>query len=153
TEMALGRRQRAAPPNASLISAAREAELARLPQVDPDVRNFWADYLLGRSRVVGMELLASTAAYRNFMELQAGLLRLGEGQRVVDLGSGTGDFSLGLGRGFAPENLTVLEIDFLRDALNRARTRRKNAGEETPIRTLQCVGDLDLNRVESIPVS
>src|SRR5262249_13875280 len=94
SEMTLGRRAKGALPRVSRLAAARPAELARIPRVDTNVRQFWADYLLGRSRVVGMELLTATAAYRNFMEVQTKKLRLTEGQRVADLGCGNGEFSM-----------------------------------------------------------
>ena len=94
SEMALGKRRRGVLPRVSRIPVARAAELDRLPGAQDDVRKFWADYLLGRRRVVGMELLSATAAYRNFMEAQVKMLRLSAGQVVGDLGAGTGEFSL-----------------------------------------------------------
>jgi SAM-dependent methyltransferase/pimeloyl-ACP methyl ester carboxylesterase len=151
SEMALGRRKPGVLPQLSRVAAARAAELARLPKAQADVRGFWADYLLGRSRILGMELLAATAAYRNFMEAQVGMLRLAEGQRVADLGSGTGEFSLGLRRGFAPTGLKVFELDFVRDALLRASSRRQPEGDKVEVANCQCVGDLDLQRGEGIP--
>jgi ubiquinone/menaquinone biosynthesis C-methylase UbiE len=152
SEMALGARLRGSLPRLSRISAAREAELGRLPRPQEDVRGFWADYLLGRSRVLGMELLAATAAYRNFMEAQVRQLSLFAGERVADLGAGIGEFATSLSRGFGPTDLTIIEVDFIRDALARASSRREQVGTGHEGIALQCVGNLDLERGKSIPV-
>jgi ubiquinone/menaquinone biosynthesis C-methylase UbiE/pimeloyl-ACP methyl ester carboxylesterase len=152
SEMALGNRRRGRLPRISRIAAAREAELARLPQPQQDVRSFWADYLLGRSRVMGMELLAATAAYRNFMEAQVRQLGLCAGERVADLGAGIGEFATSLTRGFGPKDLTVIELDFILDALMRSRSRHERVGVEHDVRALQCVGNLDLSRGIGVPL-
>jgi ubiquinone/menaquinone biosynthesis C-methylase UbiE/pimeloyl-ACP methyl ester carboxylesterase len=151
TEMALGVRRRGVVPRLSRIVDARAAELNRLPQAEDDVRGFWADYLLGRSRLLGLELLAATAAYRNFMETQIGLLHLEKGQRVADLGAGTGEFVISLTRGVNPRELFVFEFDFIRDALLRAREHHGPGGGN--VVAAQCLCDLDFRREEVIPVS
>ncbi len=153
SEMALGERKSGVLPRVTRVAAARAAELARIPLAQPDVRAFWADYLLGRSRIVGMELLTATAAYRNFMEAQVRMLQLAEGQRVADLGAGTGEFSVGLRGGLGPKRAKVIEVDFVRDALIRARSRRDPTQEQCEVLTTQCVGNLDLRRGMAIPLA
>jgi ubiquinone/menaquinone biosynthesis C-methylase UbiE len=151
SEMARGERTRGVIPRISRISAARSAELARVPQVQTDVRGFWADYLLGRSRVLGMELLAATTAYRSFMEAQVRMLRLAAGQRVADLGAGNGEFAVGLRRSLGPKGVVVFELDFVREALVHARSRGETIGSPFEVTTSQCISDLDLGRGCGVP--
>jgi len=149
SKMALGERKRGRLPSLSRMASVRAAELARLSPPEADVRGFWADYLLGRTRVLGIELLAATAAYRNFMEMQIRMLQLTPGNRVADLGAGTGEFSVALRKGLGPRNLRIVELDFIADALARSRSRR---GDCDTVVT-QCVANLDLARGEGIPIA
>ena len=150
SEMALGSRISGAMPSLTKLASAREAELARLPRVDSDVREFWRDYLLGRRRILGMELLAATAAYRNFMEMQIQLLSLDDGERVADLGAGTGDFGRCLQHQPRPKKLCVVEVDYLREALSRAGQRRQGVRVSAGLRYAQCVCNLDLESGSAI---
>src|SRR5262249_576296 len=153
SEMALGHRKRGVIPRVSRVAAARTAELARIPREQADIRAFWSDYLLGRSRVVGMELLTATAAYQDFMDLQVRMLQIEDRQRVVDLGAGNGEFSLCLQRlGFAKE-LSLIELDFVEDALRRARSRRALKQEGEAVSAHQCLGNLDLQLGKGIPLA
>ena len=102
----------------------RSAELRRLPRVETDLHAFWRDYLVGRDRSLGIELLTASSAYRGLMQAQLSALQLEEGQRVADLGSGTGSFALGLsawpGR---PPDVRVMAFDYVTEALRRSRER------------------------------
>ena len=100
-----------------------KAERARRPRPLVDLRSFWHDYVLGRDRKLGIELMTSTAAYGELMGLQLDRLDLRDGERVVDLGSGAGDFPLALVRRKDPPSLQVIEVDFVTPALARARAR------------------------------
>ena len=122
--MALGRRLRGAIPALPALERRRAAERARIPRRPVDLRAFWRDYLLGRDGRLGMQLLTATGAYRNFMERQTRLLSLQAGDRVADLGSGTGDFPIGLARQPAgPGGLHVDEVDYVAEALARGAER------------------------------
>jgi ubiquinone/menaquinone biosynthesis C-methylase UbiE/pimeloyl-ACP methyl ester carboxylesterase len=151
SEIALGSRRNGVVPRLTRIADVRAAELGRIRNTISDVRGFWADYLLGRSRLLGMELLAATASYRNFMETQIGLLRLKDRQRVADLGAGTGEFVTSLQRSLAPRGVVVYEFDFVRDALVRARDHHRVRGGQ--VVTTQCLGDFDLSHGEVIPIA
>jgi ubiquinone/menaquinone biosynthesis C-methylase UbiE len=144
SEMAIGKRVPGRTPSLERVSAARRAERGRLPRPRSDVREFWRDYLLGRKRVLGMELLSATAAYRNFMEVQIGLLEPKEGDRIADLGAGTGDFGVSLRSRPKRKALTVVEVDYLQEALHRSRSRRADGSETSPVSFVQCVCNLDL---------
>jgi ubiquinone/menaquinone biosynthesis C-methylase UbiE/pimeloyl-ACP methyl ester carboxylesterase len=106
------------------IRTLRVAERHRLPAVEPDLRSFWRDYLVGRDRSFGIELLTSGSAYRRMMELQVDSLQLSSGDRVIDLGAGTGSFELYLARsGKHSSPLCITAVDYVGEALKRARDR------------------------------
>jgi len=122
--MVLGRSLAPAIPDLGLVQRVSSAERSRRPAPVVDLRSFWHDYLLGRDRKLGIELMTSTAAYGDLMGLQVDRLRLRDGDRVVDLGSGTGDFPLALAlRAGAPDAVRVVEVDLVTPALVRARER------------------------------
>ncbi len=144
SEMALGRRLRGALPDLPALERRRAAERARLPRPPADLRAFWADYLLGRDRRIGIELMTATAAYRNFMEAQIRRLELGPGARVADLGSGTGDFPLLLARRpRLPPGLRVDALDYVPEALARGRERMRAVAPAAAVRVARVVADLD----------
>jgi SAM-dependent methyltransferase len=144
SEMALGRRLAGALPDLAALERRRTAERARLPRRPVDLRAFWRDYLLGRDRSLGMELMTATAAYRNFMEAQIRLLELAPASRVADLGSGTGDFPLLLARRpDLPPGLRVDALDYVPEALARGRERMRAAGRAASgVRVERVVADL-----------
>jgi SAM-dependent methyltransferase/pimeloyl-ACP methyl ester carboxylesterase len=96
----------------------------RIPNLTLPLKEFWRDYLIGRDRSFGSELLASGSAYRKMMEVQASLLSLRPGDRLLDLGSGNGAFEIELQRwSECPPSLFVSSVDFVDEALRRARAR------------------------------
>lgn len=122
--MALGRDFSPQSPSAREVRRLRAAERRRLPSEETDLHAFWVDYLVGRDRSVGIELLTASNAYRNLMAEQIAALELGPDQRVVDLGSGTGSFALGLAAWpERPSGLRVTAFDYVEDALRRSRSR------------------------------
>lgn len=103
------------------IDRVREAEARRRKQPPKaELRSFWADYLLGRQRVLGMELLTSTSTYRDLMRHQVEALRIGRFTTVLDLGSGTGGFLREL-RELSVRPRHVLLMDLVPGALRRSR--------------------------------
>ena len=153
SEMALGRRLRAAAPRLVELDRRRQAELARVPKRSVDLRAFWTDYLLGRDRRAGMELLTATAAYRNFMEKQIDCLQLHEGDLVADLGSGTGDFPLNLKRRLdLPRALVVDEVDYVAEALRRGQERAALIRTGAGVCVRPILGDLDVQLARRIPL-
>jgi ubiquinone/menaquinone biosynthesis C-methylase UbiE len=122
--MALGRELSPQSAGTREVRNLRVAERHRLPSVETDLRNFWRDYLIGRDRSFGIELLTSGSAYRRMMELQVESLRLSSGDRVIDLGAGTGSFEQQLARlPDCPSPIHVTAVDYVREALRRARDR------------------------------
>jgi SAM-dependent methyltransferase len=130
-------------------------ERNRIPASDPKLREFWRDYLIGRDRSFGSELLASGSAYRRMMNVQTSLLDIRTGNRLLDLGSGNGAFAIHLQRWpECPSPISVNSIDFVEEALCRARARLLR--EQPPDRDLhvsQTIANLNLlDSQKSIPM-
>jgi len=122
--MTLGADLRSALPDLVAMEERRELEQRRRSLPAVDLRGYWHDYLVGRDGSVGIELQVNTSYYRRFMAEQIEALRLRSGDRIGDLGSGTGAFALQLVETPAlPSPLTVHQFDFVRAALERARKR------------------------------
>jgi ubiquinone/menaquinone biosynthesis C-methylase UbiE len=120
--MTLGTDLRPTLPDLRAIEERREVERRRLSLPAVELRGFWRDYLVGRDGSVGIELQVNTSYYRKFMGEQVEALRLRSGDRIADLGSGTGAFALPLTEQCdLPSPLTVYQFDFVREALERAR--------------------------------
>ncbi len=110
-------------PSLRLIDRIREAERRRgRDGNDVDLRAFWHDYLLGRDRSVGMDLLIATSAYQSFMRRQIEFLRIGPSTRVLDLGSGNAGFLRTAAESSHGPGLLV-SVDFISDALKRSKSR------------------------------
>lgn len=131
-KIVLGREIRSALPDLGDLERRRKAERKRLPARELDLKSFWGDYLLGRDRKLGMELLTASQPYRSLMDVQIRALRPERGQRLADLGSGTGTFPIHLAEraaecvapdGSSSPPLEIHEIDFVHEAFERARER------------------------------
>jgi SAM-dependent methyltransferase len=150
--IALGREIRTTAPDLVDLEARRAAERGRLPQAGDDLRGFWRAYLVGRDGTLGIELMNATRAYRELMETQVAALGLAGGERVADLGSGTGPFPLHLlGRRDRPARLTIDEIDYVPDALARARARLSRVGAPSDLTLRFVVCDLDAPGASGVP--
>lgn len=123
-EMALGRRVEGSLPNLRALELRRAQERQRLSRSNHDIRGFWRDYLLGRDRTLGIELMNATQAYEDLMGAQIRGLGLEAGSVVADIGAGTGSLPLALmDWADCPKNLVVDEIDYVPEAFDRARQR------------------------------
>lgn len=123
SRMALGNQLEPELPDLADLEARTAAEKKRRPKPDLDRSGFWKDYLLGRDRRLGFELMSATSPYRSLMTTQIERLCLQPGQHVLDCGSGTGDFSVVLAERGAPEGLRVTNLDLVPDALKRSKER------------------------------
>lgn len=127
-----GRELRPALPDLPALERARRAERARRPRREVDLQSFWKDYLVGRNESLGIELMNATDAYGELMRTQIEALALRPGERVADLGCGTGPFELALAESQAwPAGLRVDAFDYVPAALARAGQR---LGERFPSR-------------------
>lgn len=81
------------------------------------------------------------------------MLRSSKGDRIFDLGAGTGDFPLLLAaRDDCPEELRVTEVDYVRDALVRGAERFAAAGHDRSIGLEHVAADLDLGFGHTLPL-
>ena len=126
--MALGRSCRPVIPDLAAVEQQQRAERERLPRSEVDLHEFWRDYLLGRAGGLGIELMNSTTRYRDLMSTQVHALELEPNSRVLDLGVGTGAFPAHLaGQAETPDGVRILGVDYVRDAIQRARVRSQRA--------------------------
>jgi SAM-dependent methyltransferase len=127
------------------LRARRRVERARRPRPGTDLRAFWRDYLLGRDGSVGIELMTACSDYRALMSDQIESLGLRGGERIADLGCGTGSLIMELARlERRPPDLHVVGFDYVEGALRRARQRfaAARAGDDLSL-DLVCA-DLDV---------
>lgn len=137
--LALHREVRSKLPDLSHLERARLAERERLPKFEARLLDFWRDYLIGREGRLGIEMMNATTAYRGLMDAQIDGLRLGDGHRVADLGSGTGSFLTELfRRGSVPKGLMIDEVDFVDEALERAGSVASISKGGAEIRFVRC---------------
>jgi len=151
--LGLGRLLPPLPPNLDELERRRLAERARRPLAPVDLRKFWRDYLVGRDGRVGIELMTATNAYYDLMSKQVAALALEADDRVLDLGSGAGDFAVFLaGEPNAPP-ISVTAVDYVCEALCRGRERlaRISPNGDGVVRHLTANLDLAPNR--SVPLA
>jgi ubiquinone/menaquinone biosynthesis C-methylase UbiE len=150
--MATGRLVRPALPDLATLEASQRAERRRLRDArGVELRPFWSDYLLGRSRRLGIELMNETSAYRRLMESQIDALELGEGQRIADLGSGTGPLIESLLRAPHPRRLRLDQLDYVIEGLRRARARVERRGDTGDFDLHFISGDLAVAETRCLP--
>jgi len=138
-------------PQLDRLEKSRRSEVSRRPQRAVDLREFWRDYLVGRDRTLGIELMTSTAAYADLMRVQLQLLGPPSGGMFLDLGSGAGDFPIAIASsGSRAEDSKFVEVDFVTEGLRRAIERAKRF--PTVCGNLRCiVADLDTTRSVRLP--
>jgi len=151
--MGLGLRVKPSIPDIAAVDTRAEQERARLPVPEVRLRDFWQRYLVGRDSRFGFQLLTATWAYRHFMESQIAALALRDGDRVLDLGAGTGDLAVQLADAReALRDVTIDALDFVGDALRRAETRLDALASNPGIKISPILADLDLKKARSLPV-
>ncbi len=127
-------------PDVSALELKRKAERARVGAPSINAVDFWRNYLLGRDGGLGIDLMNAIEPYQRLMDTQILALGLGSGDRVADVGAGTGAFPLRLLESGAPQGITVDLIDLVPEALKHARTRIEKVG--TPhgvsLRYIEC---------------
>lgn len=134
-------------PDLAGLEARRQAERARLNKVLPDLRAFWKDYLVGRDDTMSIELMHSISPYRDLMKRQVEGLSLDPDGVVVDLGCGTGAFPVHLLDEAGKLPCKIIEIDYVRSGLRRARSRVEDRSREAVPEISFLESDLDSNGI------
>ncbi|MBP1769182.1 MAG: hypothetical protein H6P97_62 [Candidatus Aminicenantes bacterium] len=99
----------------------RRAEKDRLPPRNLKNRTgYWQRYLIGDDKLLGFDVMALSDDYQQLMHDQLGALELRPGDRLLDLGGGTGNFveHLLVAGGELPSQITV--ADLIPEAMRRA---------------------------------
>ena len=114
-------------PGANDMEIKRRAEKDRLPL--RKVRNrqeYWSHYLVGENNLIGFDVMALSDDYQGLMRDQMRALELAPGDRLLDLGGGTGNFVEDLLKEGRPLPEEILVADLIPMAMVRA--RKKLAG-------------------------
>ncbi len=153
-EMSLGETIEPRAPSARALARRRFAEKETQQQPADGFRSIWRDYLLGREGRVGYELLSATHAFRTFMQRQIDLLDIDGESRVLDLGSGPGDFAVRLfGKSGCSGPRSIHAVDFVSELHARARSRLQDLGGVQSGRWHPILADLSLQPgVRSLPL-
>ncbi len=139
-------------PNIADLDQRLQAERRRLPKAAVHLREFWGQYLLGRNARFGFQLLTATSAYRAFMHEQITALNVKSGDRVLDLGTGMGDFAVQLATDHDSADVDIDAVDFVEEALHRAVARVAALRNEHHVRLNPVLLDFDLGPGGSLPL-
>ncbi len=108
------------PPDLVALERKRRLERHHRRVAEADTRELWGNYLQGEGGGLRIDLMNSTAAYRQLMLDHLAGLKLVNGDVVADLGCGTGSFSRFLSARDAKDAIfSVHEYDFVAPALRR----------------------------------
>lgn len=140
-------------PSRKDMEVMRRAEKDRLPPRDlKNRKSYWRHYLIGEGNLLGFDIMAMADEYRQLMDDQLHALDIHPGDRLLDLGGGTGNFVEHILQsvGEIPAHLTV--ADLVPDAMKQARQKflsESGAGEKRGRFDLLAL-DLELNRYLAI---
>jgi ubiquinone/menaquinone biosynthesis C-methylase UbiE len=148
--IAAGRQVEPVLPDLDALDLRTRAERSRRPPPELDAPAFWEDYLLGRDRRLGFEIMSATTAYRDLMSLQIERLGIAAGHRIVDLGAGNGELAIQLAERAVPDGVRITQLDLVPSALVRGRERL--ARLRAPFEVDRLAADLELAS-RSIPLA
>jgi SAM-dependent methyltransferase len=111
-------------PSRKEMEIMRRAEKDRLPPRDlKNKKTYWLHYLVGEGNLLGFDIMAMADEYRQLMHDQLHALDLRPGDRLLDLGGGTGNFIEHLLQNLkeVPVHFTI--ADLIPEALKQARQK------------------------------
>jgi ubiquinone/menaquinone biosynthesis C-methylase UbiE/CheY-like chemotaxis protein len=127
-------------PSRKDMEVMRRAEKDRLPPRDlKNRKSYWRHYLIGEGNLIGFDIMAMADEYQQLMRDQLHALDLRSGDRLLDLGGGTGNFveHILLNIGDIPVHVTI--ADLVPEAMKQARHKLSYLSEPSDKR-----GRLDL---------
>ncbi len=142
----------------AMLSAERERMSTSRP---PAIEEYWRAYLLGAAAgSEGYDFYRNLADFREFLALEAELIGVRDGDRVADLGCGTGLLTEALLERIAtdaasPPRVAITAVDLVPDALERTREKCERLIGERP-ELSRCVleyHNLDLEPNRLLPIS
>jgi ubiquinone/menaquinone biosynthesis C-methylase UbiE len=134
-------------PDKNDMEIKRRAEKDRIPaRKVRDRQEYWSRYLVGENNLIGFDVMALSDDYQGLMRDQLRALELVPGDRLLDLGGGTGNFAEHLLKAGGPLPARILIADLIPQAMVRA--RQKLAGRLAGAATLiEFLGlDVEMNR-------
>lgn len=150
----LGRPVQGAAPDPRQTLALSKVERDRLRHPDFDPRAYWSRYLLGQGdNPLGFDVITLTSEYQELMATQVEALGAQPGDRVVDLGAGTGNLSEALVESMQPARATgrlgeLNLVDLVPEALATARAKLDRLqGRSTSLRSTVWCHAFDLSAV------
>lgn len=127
----------------------RRAEKDRLPPRDlKNRKTYWHHYLVGEGNLLGFDIMAMSDDYQQLMRDQFNALELRPGDRLLDLGGGTGNFIEHLLKSIGELPVQVTIADLVPDAMKQARQKlvtQYNLGEKPGQFNLLAL-DLEMSR-------
>jgi ubiquinone/menaquinone biosynthesis C-methylase UbiE/CheY-like chemotaxis protein len=127
----------------------RRAEKDRLPPRDlKNRKTYWHRYLVGEGNLLGFDIMAMSDDYQQLMGDQLHALELKPGDRLLDLGGGTGNFVEHLLKSVGELPVQVTIADLVPDAMKQARQKlgsQYNLGDK-PGRFDLLALDLEMSR-------
>jgi ubiquinone/menaquinone biosynthesis C-methylase UbiE/CheY-like chemotaxis protein len=137
------------PPTARDMEIMRRAEKDRLPSRNLKNRAaYWKRYLVGEDNLLGFDVMALSDDYRQLMRDQLQALDPAPGDRILDLGGGTGNFIEHLLQCGRPLPAHVTIADLIPEGMKQARRKIAHGGTAAlePGRfSLLCL-DIELDR-------
>jgi len=131
----------------------RRAEKDRLPPRDlKNRKTYWHRYLVGEGNLLGFDIMAMSDDYQQLMGDQLHALELKPGDRLLDLGGGTGNFVEHLLKSVGELPVQVTIADLVPDAMKQARQKlgsQYNLGDK-PGRFDLLALDLEMSRFLSV---
>jgi ubiquinone/menaquinone biosynthesis C-methylase UbiE/CheY-like chemotaxis protein len=136
-------------PSRKDMEVMRRAEKDRLPPRNlKNRKSYWHHYLVGEGNLLGFDIMALSDDYQQLMHDQFGALELRPGDRLLDLGGGTGNFVEHLLKSAGDLPVRVTIADLVPDAMKQARQKfvsQYGLGEKTGRFDLLAL-DLEMSR-------
>ena len=111
-------------PSRKDMEVMRRSEKDRLPPRDlKNRKNYWRHYLIGEGNLLGFDIMAMADEYKQLMGDQLHALDIHPGDRLLDLGGGTGNFVEHALKSLGEIPIHVTVADLVPEAMKQARQK------------------------------